>query len=539
MRNLLRLFLAIALGIPLAGSIAFHGAPALAAPAACTSGTPAPADPYPGTTAAATNFESGTLSPFIPFTAVTGTVSVSSTFSHSKGCSAYLHATQDNGSIANMSVGLAPGMKEAYADGWFNITKQGVAGNDVPYFRFFSSGIRFVDVFRHNITNDLVLRTTGAKAFIYTTLVPSVALGTWHHLVMHVVPKGAATGLQIWWDNKSVFAQTVNISATSFDKVQLGAEHDQQMGDIYADDVIINSGSENPGPIPGTLPTGGSGGGSGGGSSGSVPAAASTAIKAAAAAKPALGTSTTPIGCGLVKGGCYQKFQGGTIHYAPGVGAFVTWGGIRAAWATVGKENGKLGYPVGNEICGLRNRGCYQRFQGGTIHYAPGVGGFATWGGIRAAWGKVGYENGKLGYPTSNEICGLRNRGCYQRFQGGTIHYAPGVGGFATWGGIRAAWGKVGYENGKLGYPTSSEICGLRNRGCYQRFQGGTIHYAPGVGGFATWGGIRAAWAAQGYEKGRLGYPTSNEFPIGGGSVAQNYQGGRISWSPGAGTRIT
>ena len=280
--------------------------------------------------------ESGTLSPFIPFTAVTGTVSVSSTFSHSKGCSAYLHATQDNGSIANMSVGLAPGMKEAYADGWFNITKQGVAGNDVPYFRFFSSGIRFVDVFRHNITNDLVLRTTGAKAFIYTTLVPSVALGTWHHLVMHVVPKGAATGLQIWWDNKSVFAQTVNISATSFDKVQLGAEHDQQMGDIYADDVIINSGSENPRPIPGTLPTGGSGGGSGGGSSGSVPAAASTAIKAAAAAKPALGTSTTPIGCGLVKGGCYQKFQGGTIHYAPGVGAFVTWGGIRAAWATVG-----------------------------------------------------------------------------------------------------------------------------------------------------------------------------------------------------------
>ncbi|WP_175558561.1 LGFP repeat-containing protein, partial [Arthrobacter sp. ok362] len=330
--------LAIALGIPLAGSIAFDGLPAVAA--ACTSGTSAPADPYPGTTAAATNFESGALSPFIPFTAVTGTASVSSAFSHSPGCSAYLHATQDNGSIANMSLGLASGMKEAYADGWFNIAKEGVAGNNVPYFRFFSGGIRYVDVFRDNATHELVLRTTGAQAFVYNTLVPTVALGTWHHLVMHVVPKGAATGVQIWWDDKSVFAQTVNISATRFDKVQLGAEHDQQMGDIYVDDVIVNSGTETPGPVPGTLP-----GGGGGGGGGTVPPAATTEIKAAAAAKPALGTSTSAIICGLVKGGCYQRFQAGAIHYAPGVGAFATWGGIRTAWKAVGTEKGKLGYP--------------------------------------------------------------------------------------------------------------------------------------------------------------------------------------------------
>ena len=106
----------------------------------------------------------------------------------------------------------------------------------------------------NNATDELVLRTTGPQGFVYSTLVPTVALGTWHHLVMHVVPKGAATGVQIWWDDKSVFAQTVNISATRFDKIQLGAEHDQQMGDIYVDDVIVNSGSETPGPVPGTLP---------------------------------------------------------------------------------------------------------------------------------------------------------------------------------------------------------------------------------------------------------------------------------------------
>ncbi|WP_414826653.1 LGFP repeat-containing protein, partial [Arthrobacter sp. Soil763] len=75
----------------------------------------------------------------------------------------------------------------------------------------------------------------------------------------------------------------------------------------------------------------------------------------------------------------------------------------------------------------------------------------------------MGYENGKLGYPTGNEICGLKNGGCYQTFRGGTIHYAPGIGAYATWGGIRATWASLGYENGKLGYPTGNEICGLKN----------------------------------------------------------------------------
>ena len=89
---------------------------------------------------------------------------------------------------------------------------------------------------------------------------------------------------------------------------------------------------------------------------------------------------------------------------------------------------------------------------------------------------QLGGGGGKLGYPTSNEICGLAGGGCYQRFQGGTIHWSPGTGAHATWGAIGTAWGALGYENGKLGYPVTNEICGLAGGGCYQRFQGGTIH---------------------------------------------------------------
>ena len=202
---------------------------------------------------------------------------------------------------------------------------------------------------------------------------------------------------------------------------------------------------------------------------------AAQAIAPIASANVSLGQAISGVLCGLRDGGCYQAFQGGTVHWAPGIGAFATSGAIRATWGTFGYENGKLGYPVTNEICGLTGGGCYQGFQNGTIHYSSTTGAYATWGGIRATWGKLGYENGKLGYPVTNEICGLTGGGCYQGFQNGTIHYAPGIGAYATWGGIRATWGKLGYENGKLGYPVENPGCGATGAMCVQKFQHGKI----------------------------------------------------------------
>ena len=256
--------------------------------------------------------------------------------------------------------------------------------------------------------------------------------------------------------------------------------------------------------------------------------------------KSKLGYPTGKEICGLTGGGCYQRFQGGTIHWSPATGAFATWGGIRATWAGLGSEKGKLGYPTGKETCGLTNGGCYQTFQGGTMHWSPATRAFATWGAIRAAWGALSYEKGKLGYPVSNEICGLTGGGCYQTFRGGTIHWSPATGARATWGGIRAAWGALGYEKGKLGYPVTNEICGLTGGGCYQGFQGGTIHWSPTTGAHATWGAIRAAWGALGYEKGKLGYPVTNEIcGLANGGCTQNFHGGTISRTDALGTKVS
>jgi uncharacterized protein with LGFP repeats len=52
-------------------------------------------------------------------------------------------------------------------------------------------------------------------------------------------------------------------------------------------------------------------------------------------------------------------------------------------------------------------------------------------------------------------------------------------------------------------------------------------------------GTIRTRWASLGWERGRLGYPTSNEYAIAGGR-ASRFQHGVIGWKAATGaTTIT
>ncbi|TLM83457.1 S8 family serine peptidase [Pseudarthrobacter sp. NamE5] len=197
-----------------------------------------------------------------------------------------------------------------------------------------------------------------------------------------------------------------------------------------------------------------------------------------------------------------------------------------------------IGSPTGPVICGLAGGGCYQNYEGGVVHWSPATGARITKGAIRAVWAAQNWENGSLGYPTTNEIGGLKNGGVYQNFQGGVIHWSPASGAHITKGAIRTAWAALNWENGFLGYPTSNEITGLRNGGVYQNFQSGVIYWSPGSGAYSNAGAIRQAYAFQGWENGRLGYPVSNEIPSGSG-VVQYYQGGHITWSALAGAAIT
>ncbi|MCU1510454.1 MAG: hypothetical protein JWM01_1039 [Arthrobacter sp.] len=244
--RLFRLIRAVTIALALTGPMIVGFAPAASA-VTCDRSTATPTNPFPGKVVAASNFESGTLKGFKVTTQGNGSVEVASASSHSGACAAFLHATTANNSIAYMQAALPGKTSEVYADGWFNITKAGVAGNNVPFFRFFDGSERVLDLFRDNAGGAVVLRVTAPNgSFSYTTLVPNAALSSWHHVAMHVVANGNATSVQVWFNEQSVYASNaVRVGAESLTAVQLGAEHDTQMGDTYADDVIVKAARGN------------------------------------------------------------------------------------------------------------------------------------------------------------------------------------------------------------------------------------------------------------------------------------------------------
>jgi len=247
-----------ALNLLVLTGLAVGASPASAAVPTCQPGAPQPTNQYPGKTVIATNFESGSLTTAgfaAAFTAGTGTAAVSSAQQHSGRCSAYVHVTTDAGSVANFSAPLPAGNNEVYADGWFNITKEGVAGNNVPYFRFFNGTTRFIDVYRSNGgVGPMWLRVAAPDGTLrYTPMKVNVPLGTWHHIVTHVVANGASSTVEVIFDGKLLYSsKQIATGFTAVTKMQLGAEHRRQAGDSFIDDVVIKAGKAAA-QLPGTF----------------------------------------------------------------------------------------------------------------------------------------------------------------------------------------------------------------------------------------------------------------------------------------------
>jgi hypothetical protein len=245
MKKLKALSTAGTLGLIVAGTLVFGSAQAGSA-ATCVPGTPAPpSNSYPGTAVTSTSFESGSLCTLVPKVGGNGTATVTGSLAKTGARSAKLHVTTDASSLANLSTPtLPPGTKTVYADGWFNITKAGVAGNDVPYFRFFSGSTRVADIYRYNSNGQLWLRVAAPDGHpVYTKLIAgNISMSAWHHVTMRVTANGSKTTIQVWFDGVQKYSSSaVSMTGTSLSKVQLGAEHNRQMGDEYIDDVVIKA----------------------------------------------------------------------------------------------------------------------------------------------------------------------------------------------------------------------------------------------------------------------------------------------------------
>lgn len=175
--------------------------------------------------------------------------------------------------------------------------------------------------------------------------------------------------------------------------------------------------------------------------------------------------------------------------------------------------------------------------------WSSGVRAAEPYGAIGEKYVALGGRGGALGPAIGNESAAPHG-GRFHLFQNGVIYWHPETGAFAVWGAISVKYWELG--RAEYGYPITDERVTPDRRGRYNHFRAvqipgkpeSSIYWTPETGAHAIYGGIRDAWARAGWERGELGYPTSDEFDTGGGSRRQDFERGYIAWTPQGGARI-
>ncbi|MFG2985631.1 DUF2599 domain-containing protein [Streptomyces sp. NPDC048258] len=171
----------------------------------------------------------------------------------------------------------------------------------------------------------------------------------------------------------------------------------------------------------------------------------------------------------------------------PPICGYQIGGEIRAKYQGIGGETSPLGCPTSDELTTPNGRGKYNTFDGGSIYWTPTTGAHPVWGAIRDKWGELRWEEGKLGFPVGDELTNPDNLGKRQEFEGGTVYWHPvwSRGAHPVWGEIGKQWGVFGWEGGEFGYPTSDEVWDSSFHGVRQTFSGRqqiAMTWSPGVG---------------------------------------------------------
>jgi glucose/arabinose dehydrogenase len=223
------------------------------------------------------------------------------------------------------------------------------------------------------------------------------------------------------------------------------------------------------------------------------------------------------------------------LYWTPSAGVHEVHGAIFGTFLTNGGHV-RFGAPTTDESWAPDGVGRYNHFTGtagtgpASVYWTPSTGAHLVYGGIRVVWAHHGWEQG-LGYPVTDETSTPDGVGRYNHFsRGGSIYWTPSTGAHEVHGAIRGVWANTGWERG-LGYPLTDETGTPDGVGRYNHFsKGGSIYWTPSTGAHETFGAIRTRWAALGWERSYLGYPTSGEFSIPGGRRS-NFQYGFITWN--------
>ena len=165
------------------------------------------------------------------------------------------------------------------------------------------------------------------------------------------------------------------------------------------------------------------------------------------------------------------------------------------------------------------------------------------YGKIGEKYAALGGRGSALGPPIGNEA-DITHGGRQHLFKEGSIYWHPEIGeAYAVWGLIGVKYFQLGRT--EFGFPITDELPTPDGRGRFNHFRAmhvpgrpeSSIYWTPQTGAHEVHGLIRDAWARGGWERGELGYPTSDEFQDG-GFRRSNFERGHILWSPATGVRI-
>ncbi|MFB9376673.1 LGFP repeat-containing protein [Kineococcus gynurae] len=145
---------------------------------------------------------------------------------------------------------------------------------------------------------------------------------------------------------------------------------------------------------------------------------------------------------------------------------------------------------------------------------------------ITGHWIRLGGDRSVLGAPVSGART-LGRTATRRDYQGGAIFSSSAAGTKEVHGAIGQKYLRENLS-ASLGLPVTDEI--RLPGGAFNHFEYGSVYFSPRGGTHVVKGAIRDAWARQGWETGRLGYPSSDEYDVPGGKRS-DFVGGSVTFT--------
>jgi glucose/arabinose dehydrogenase len=196
---------------------------------------------------------------------------------------------------------------------------------------------------------------------------------------------------------------------------------------------------------------------------------------------------------------------------------------ISVKYAALGGTASILGKPVGSEYSVHGGRG--RNYASGRILWSSATGAHEVHGKILAKFSSAGGV-GTSGFPTTDEIAVTGGRAVY--FTKARFYSSPTSGTHFSRGKLLAKYLQTGGPD-TYGLPRTDDT--KVRGGYYGGFTNGrSIYYSKRTGTHLVYGSIRKKYGSLGYERGCLGFPTTDEYSITGGR-RNRFEDGRITWN--------